>query len=523
MSIPKNPRDLMIQLMYLVLTAMLALNITKEVLDAFSTINDSIETSNTGISEKNTRMYAAFDKVGDKDPDQKKRAIPFIEKSKIVKAESDKLYKILEDWKEKVIAESGGYAPSVDGEKRIKVIDNIDVASRIFIEEGNGKTVRKQLDDYVQKVLSVVDNQDIKADLAKNLPLKFLKIKPTDNNPSGDWAFGTFHNIPVIAAVTLFSKYQNDIRNTEALIVESLMSQVSDDVNLDIFKVDAFMPVATANTGYALPGDEITANIAMAAYNKSSNPTITSSVGAVQVKDGVGTLKFRAGSGTGLQTVRGKISFNTHGKTETKDWSFNFTVGSAGGSLQLDKMNVMYVGVDNPITISASGYDVNEVSLSMPGATITKTGVGKYNVKVASANAGVDYSIMAKNKTGGAVKVGGGKMRVKIMPPPTVYFKDISGSGKMATASAKSQIGLLAKLDNVDFEFPYKVTSYTFMRIPRNGDLADAPGKGNFNGNTKNLMEQSRPGDTWVFSNMKAIGPDNIEKAVKGSITVILN
>lgn len=518
----------MIQLMYLVLTAMLALNITKEVLDAFSTINDSIETSNVGIFDKNQRMYAAFEKVGDKDPDQKKKAIPYLEKAKIVKAESDKLFQYLGTWKDTVIERSGGYTTPADGgEKRIKVIDNIDVASKLFIEEGKGKSIKKEMEDYVQKMLALIDDPTLKSDVAKNLPLKFLQIKKTDANPSADWSFGTFHNIPVVAAVTLFSKYQSDVRNTEALVIETLMGQVSNDVDLEVFKVDAFMAVATPNTSYALPGDEITANIALAAYNKSSNPTMTSSAGSVQVQDGVGTLKFRAGAGTGVQTVSGKITINTHGKVETKDWKFNYTVGTAGASLQLDKMNVMYLGVDNPITISAAGYDLNDVQLNMPGVSITKASAGKYIVRPSAAaggNTGVDYTIMAKNKSGAQVKVGGGKMRIKVMPPPTIFFKDISGSGRMATAIAKAQMGLLPKLENVDFEFKYLITSYKLEKITKGSDeIEQATGNSNFDGDVRRLMDRSRPGDTWIFSNIKAKGPDGLDKPAKGSITIFLN
>ena len=525
MSIPKNPRDLMIQLMYLVYTALLALNVTKEVLDAFDIINDSIETSNSAIQDKNTRLYQAFQTVGDKDPDQKRKAVPYLEKAQIVKAESEKVYKYLGSWKDSVIIAAGGWVEEPGKEKKIKAYDNIDASSRLFIEEEKGKLVRKTLDEYKQKMLTLFEDPEVRKQVEQELPLAFKETKKTESNPTGDWAYATFHNVPVVGVVTIFSKFQNDIKNTESILVSKLMSMVSDDVDLDVFKVDAFMPVAVPNTSYALAGDEITANIALAAYNKSMNPTISSSAGAVQVQDGVGTLKFRA-SGTGVQTVRGKISITTHGKTESKDWSFNYTVGTAGASLQLDKMNVMYIGVPNPISLSASGYDINDVTLNMPGAQLTKTGNGQYNVIVTSPNVqGVDYTINAKNKQGQVVKVGGGKMRVKQIPPPNVQFADITSFGKMATGKAKAQMGLLAKLENFDFDAKYQVKSFEFIRQQKNSDeiLTYNSNSALFEGQVRRAMDESRPGDTWIFTKITAIGPDNIVKPVKGSVTVILN
>lgn len=524
MSIPKEPRGLMIQLMYLVLTAMLALNITKEVLDAFSTINSSIETSNDGIKEKNNRMYTAFEHIADKNPELAKKRDSLLPLAKQVREESDKMVQSLEDWKQKIVTKGGGWIEE-NGMKKVKTMDDIDIPTRMFVEEKNGDKVKAEMEAYVNKILSIAGGSNTEL-LRKQIPLQFPKMEKSEMNPSGDWSFGTFHNIPVIAAITLFSKWQSDVRNSEAHMVENLMAQVGDDdYNQDIIKLDGFLAVATPNISYALAGDEITATIAMAAYDKSAQPTITSNVGAVKVDQGAGTLKFRA-SGTGVQTVRGTITVKGKGeKTETQPWEFKYTVGTAGASLQLDKMNVMYIGVPNPVTISASGYNLNDVTWSMEGANIKSTGPGKYDVFVEKPNyQGVDYVVTATNKAGGRVEVARGKIRVKSIPSPIIRLGKVDGAGMMGTGELRAQQGLAAVLENFDFDYRYTVTSYSVLLLQKGSDVAEpARGTGPMfsdNNAVKDLINRARPGDRLIFESIRVKGPGVPERPAKTSLTI---
>jgi len=517
----------MIQLMYLVLTAMLALNITKEVLDAFSTINSSIETSNDGIREKNDRMYTAFEHIADKNPELVRKRDSLLPLAKQVKEESEKMVQYLETWKQEIVKKGGGWVEE-NGMKKVKTMDDIDIPTRMFVEDKakNGDKVKIELQNYVNKIIGIAGGSNSEV-LRKQLPIQIPnKLPETDMNPSGDWAFGTFHNIPVIAAITLFSKWQSDVRNSEAHMVENLMAQVgADETPPDVFKFDGMMAVATPNISYALEGDEITATIGMAVYDKNAKPMITSNVGAVTVQDGVGTLKFKA-SGTNVQTVRGKITvIGKGGKQETKDWSFDYTVGTKGGSLQLDKMNVMYIGVKNPVTISASGYNLNDVSWTMPGAKITETAPGKFDVMVEKPDyKGVEYIVSAKDKTGRVVEVTRGLIRIKNFPSPIIRLGKVDGAGMMGTGELRAQTGLAAILENIDFEYQYVVTSYNLSLLQRGSDVAEpARGSGPMfadNNAVKDLISRARPGDRLIFENIKVKGPGQPERPAKTSLTV---
>lgn len=519
MSIPKEPRQLMINLMYLVLTAMLALNITREVLTAFQTINTSIESSNSTISGKNAQFYQQFDKL-ESNKDEADKVKPLNDKAKEVKAASEELVRYLESWKDTVIARSGGYITNDAGEKEIKSMEDIDASTKLFVESKKGDEIKTKLLNYVDFILAKVENPDARAAIKAQIPVQIIKPKSTEENPAGDWAYGTFHNIPVVAAIAMLSKFQNDVKNSESMVVEHLFKQI----HADDIQIDEMMPVAVPNTSYALEGDEITATITLAAYNKAVNPSISSNRGAVSVKEGVGTLKFRA-SGAGLQTVNGVISMVSRGKTKTYPYKFEYMVGSAGASLQLDKMNVMYIGVPNPVTISAAGYNIEDVRLSIPGAQdIKSTGKGTYDVFVNKATNDMPYEILARTKAGGTSSVLKGKLRVKMIPNPEATVAGKS-SGMVPTATAKAEIGVLAQLKNFDFDARFIVTSYRFTWLPRNGQPKEVEISGpylNKREDIKQYIQASKPGDKWIFDEIKARGPDNTVRPIN-SITLTLN
>lgn len=515
MALPKEPRQLMINLMYLVLTAMLALNVTREVLDAFKTMDDSIQRSNQSINGKNEKMYAAFD-AAEQNPSERDKVKPWNDKAKEIKAETDRLIAYLQSWKDTVIEKSGGYVIE-DGVKHLKSMEDINTPTEVFVNNKHGDDVKKHLEAYVSFILSKIEDPVVKANMKKQFPIQIMDPEKSEDNPSADWAFGTFHNIPVVAATAMLSKFQNDVKNSESMALDYMMTQV----HAEDYKFDALTAIAVPKTSYALEGQEIEASIMLAAYNKSANPNISSSAGAVPVKDGVGILKFRA-SGVGAKTVNGVISIDKAGKKETYPFSFDYIVGTAGASLQLDKMNVMYIGVDNPVTLSASGYNIEDVSLSIPGATLKPNGKGKYLVNV-SKEGTIDYSINARTREGSIAKVGGGKLRVKYIPPPEATLQHKS-SGLLATNVAKAQLGVVAELKSFDFDARFTVTSFRFMRVPQHGgDLQISDNTGPlFNSTTKDYINASKPGDRWIIENIKAVGPDKRVQPVN-SITITLN
>ncbi len=516
MSLPKEPRQLMINLMYLVLTAMLALNVSSEILHAFEVINNSITSSNSSIEQKNEEIYDIFqEKLND--PVEKDRIRKYHEKAQIVKAKSASMIAKLEEWKERVIAQAGGR----DDDGEIKKKDDIDASTLLLVERRGGDTLRNELEQLRNDLLNVVSEQN-RNSTAKDLPLQMLEVEKTENNKQGDWAYAYFHYMPTMAVVTLMTKFQNDVRNSEALI----LNQLAEESLSDIIKFDAIEAIAVPTTSYALEGQTIEAKILMAAYNKTLEPKITITGGGGSIKEvagGVGQYETKA-SGIGLKTVKGKVVVDMGGgRTIEDEFDFQYMVGSTGASMQLDKMNVFYIGVPNPITVSAAGYSLQDVSVSIDGATIEKgEELGQYIVNV-SKQGEVDANIMAKSE-GSVKKVGGMKVRVKFIPDPVAEIGGKS-QGAMPTNIFQAQRGVIAALKGFDFDARFVVTSYRFSLLPKRGELLgpyDVEGPYlDRDKNVSNLIKRAKPGDRVFVEEIRAIGPDKRSRALN-SITLLL-
>lgn len=516
MSIPKEPRQLMINLMYLVLTAMLALNISNEILHAFKVLNAGITKSNESIASKNNDVMRDFD-ANENMEGHRDRVKPFNDKAKEVHAESDKLYAYLEDWKAKIIEKAGGYADGKPGE--IKNEGNIDASTYLLVEKKGGDEIKQKLEEYRTFVLARIEDPNVRASYEKDLPVQISAPVKSDANPGADWSTGIFYHVPTTGVIALMSKMQNDIRSSESAIVGELFKEAE----AKPLKFDAIAGLAIPKTSYALVGQEIEANIMVAAYNKSVTPSISASTGRVtEIKDGIGIWKTTA-SGLGLQTVRGTISVTNNGVKMTQPWEFQYMVGSAGASLQLDKMNVFYIGVPNPVTVTAAGYSLEDVSLSIPGATLENTGKGTYNVRVSSVGE-VTASIMAKTAQG-VRQVGGMKVRTKRIPDPIAKLGGKTGGGMPANIF-RAQLGVAVVLENFDFDTHFDMVSYDFSYVQRRRDY-----QGPFNvvgayfkssADVERYMKVAAVGDRVYIDNIRAKGPDGTIRNL-GTLSFLLN
>ncbi|MBS1777902.1 MAG: gliding motility protein GldM [Bacteroidetes bacterium] len=500
MSIPKEPRQIMINLMYLVLTAMLALNVSSEILHAFETINQSITASNKSIEDKNSKLYAALEEQM-RQPGQEARVKPFNDKALQAKSNAAEVIKFLDDWKNKIIEESGGREEN--GE--IKRKDNIDASTLLLVEQKHGDEIRKKLLDLRTSLAALVDPR-VKDQMLKDMPIRVEDPAKSDNNPQADWSTAYFHNMPTMAVITLLAKFQNDVRNSEAIIVNELANEAGSQQ----MKFDAIKAIAVPKNSYVLAGQKVEASILLAAYNNQINPSVSANSGHItKVEQGLADWETVA-AGAGLQTVKGNVSLNMNGQNITKDYEFTYMVGSEGASMQLDKMNVFYIGVPNPITISAAGYSIEDVSVAIPGATITPKDKGHYEVMVTKPG-NIVAEIIAKTKDAGAKTVGKQEIRVKRIPDPVARVGSVSG-GPMLSSLFKAQLGVLAALDNFDFDARFVVTSFDFSIVPKRGEMIGPfPVKGaRFDANKQvpDAINRLRPGDKVYIEEIKARGPD---------------
>lgn len=508
----------MINLMYLVLTALLALNVSNEILNAFKTLSVSIDRSNQSIEQKTNEVYQMI-KENENAPGQAEKVRPYREKADEVVKQADEMVKYLNDWKRRVVMEAGGY--SHEDSTMPDKMDNIDATTLLLVEKKGGDTLKAKIQALREFFLQQVNPADTAA-MAKTLPLAVKPAVKNDHNPKADWNIENFEHMPAVASLALFSKFQNDVRSSQQLIINKLFQEA----HLKDIKFDTIGAVALPTTTYALEGQKIEAAIMLAAFNKANRPE-------VKVLAGGGTTKPAANGvvpwetvakGTGLQTVRGQITLQTEGEPIVRDWKFEYMVGSTGASMQLDKMNVFYIGVDNPVTVAAAGYSVEDVSLDIPGGKIRDSSAkGHYNIRVEKPGK-VEVNIMARTQDKSLKKVGTMEVRVKRIPDPIAEVGKSSG-GPFEAAKFRIQIAPIATLKDFEFDARFKIISFQFSMLPRGKDIVGPFNDENRNGcrfsdvpNIAKAMQMARPGDKVFIENIKAIGPDGTPRTLNSIV-----
>ncbi|HEU4607895.1 MAG TPA: gliding motility protein GldM [Chitinophagaceae bacterium] len=522
MGLPKEPRQKMINMMYLVLTALLALNVSSEILNAFRTVNHSIDTSNQLITDKNQLTYNAFKKDME-DPQTKAKAEIWAPKATQIQQLSASLFTSIETLKQDMKKESG--LRMVDGKEEFKE-DNLDVPTRLMDKEGKGKQLYDMLAKYRKDVLAVLDPSNFDQDyLAKNPTLRtqlqndmaaFSKSIPINlqvpksqsgkeySNDFKGWTTNYFHMTPTIAAITILSKFQNDVKNTEAQIVDYCHQQIG-QVKL---VYDKFQAIATANTTYAMPGDQIEITAGVGAFSDAAKPKITIN-GQVMPLQPDGTAKFATtATNAGEKVVNVSIEYSKpDGTVDRVNKEVKYTVGvPSGASVFLEKMNVLYLGVDNPLTISGGSVGSEKVKVSFPNGTLTKVS-GDHYIAKPSGNPTISKIVVSADGKNYEFP-----MRIKRLPPPTGFVGTKKG-GRISSAEFKAIGALFARLEDSDFEAPFRVVSY---KLGATGGAfpvyQQATNEGNrWSGAAKAIVDKATPGTTVFFDEIRVVGPDGKE------------
>jgi gliding motility-associated protein GldM len=513
MSLPKEPRQKMINMMYLVLTALLALNVSVEVLNAFKTVNHSIEQSNEVVSKKNTATYNNFDAAAKDQQTAAKAAIWAPKATQAQKLSSD-LTTYIDGLKENLINES---SPQMKDGKREFSDGNLDAATRLFDTKGEGKVLYERLKKYKVDLLNLLDpsqypdlSEPVKADLkrakdefALRLPLDTrIPVSESGTASTGDsakdWTVRYFHMTPTIAALTILSKFQSDVKNSEASVIDYLYKQIG-SVKL-VF--DQFKPLVGTNATYLMPGDELEVTAGVGAFSAAAKPDIYIN-GAKQSlnADGIADFKTKV-SNSGNMNV--KIEYYKPDGTKdviTKD--VKYTVGQpSGASVFLEKMNVLYIKEDNPLKISGGSVGREKVHVSFDKGEITNTGGDDYNVVPTTPGEGV----ITVNAAG---KISTFKMRVKYLPDPTGFVGTHKG-GAISSAEFKAIGGLLARLDNSEFQSPFLVVGYKLAALGGGiSSYIEAANDGpRWSGQAAAIVSRATPGTNIFFDNVRVKGKD---------------
>jgi len=494
----ETPRQRMIGILYLVLLGLIALNVPDSLLDAFKNITNSLDKSRSNVTTSINDTYASFE--GSKLKEQRERALPFWNRAHEASKISNELDAYIEELKKELVKEGGGYNKEIDD---VDARDNLDISPRIMIEDKKADVLRKKVDETREKLLTLLgpDQKGVNFSLNTSDPVS----KP--GYPNKTWQEAYFgEGIPLGATLTTLAKIQADNKNAESEVVKRILGKVDQaQVNLDQFKA-----VVVAPSSYILAGQPYTAEVFLTAYDSKSNPSITVNGSSVAVKDGKG--QFSSTFGEGPHEFRATVTVKgTDGKprTYTSD-PVKLMVARPSAVVSADKMNVFYIGVPNPVSVSAPGVAKENIHVSMSGGELSGSG-GHYVVNV--KNIGNAKVTITGDK---GMVLGTTDFRVKRIPPPVAEFAG-KGGGSVGTANLKAQDRLFAVLKNFDFDAKFSITRFTMLIIkPRQEAIIKTGTSGVLSADIKAALATITPGTTVVFNSIYTVGPDGVQQEIPG-------
>jgi len=495
MSLPREPRQKMINMMYLVLTALLALNVSSEILNAFKTVNHSLETTNKTIDNSTQTIMGSLEQKLEDSVTAVKARI-WYPKAQEVQNYAKGVYSFIDGLKTKLIKAAGG--DFAKGDSSYKE-DNLDIPTRILVEQGGGKQLKQMLEDYKKNVLNI--DSSIQTEFGKTFPID-LSMPKTKSKTNKKWEAAYFHMVPTVAALTMLSKFQNDVRTSENRVIAYCHNQVGQV----IVRYDVYTAFAATNSSYVMPGDEMDITAGVGAFSKAALPNISIEGQNVALSDdGSAHKTVKAATSLGKHTVLVNIKFkNLDGQEVTVTKNIEYTVGQSNASIALDKMNVLYIGVDNPVSVAASGgAERLNVGIAGGGGSIRGSG-GHYIARVNSVTDDCRITVSVEGKVAGAQV-----FRVRTIPDPVATVGGYASGDRVPKGAFAAQTGVGAYIKDFPFELKYSVTSFTLVADTDDGDIIEIPCTGNtWSPQAKAQISRLKANSLVTIENIKAIGPD---------------
>ena len=525
MSIPKEPRQLMINIMYLVLSALLALNVSAEIFNAFKVVNKGLISSNKALDTANDAMPGIISERAKKKGEYK----IYADRAPIARQYSKELSDYIDGIVDHMIDESGDQSGEHDEGDYVYVKEmrelqgkkDKDITTRYLVNPGRdgekgqvGAEVKDMILQYKDKFLTLIDSAD-QASFASEILLD-IDDETWRKSDKPTWEAFNFNHMPLGATLPIFNKFKNDAKATEAAVLNYLMGKVGgEDIVLDRFTV-----VSAPKKSYVIKGEPFETEVFLSASaSAASNTGVAISVNGSNLKvDENGVAKWSGGTGSvGVKNYNATATVTNPvtGEVQTYKNTFSYEVGERSCNVAAEKMNVFYIGVDNPVSVTAAGISTNDLNVSASGAgiTMTKSGNGKYIAKVAS------QGTATITVSGGGLAPTKFDFRAKRIPNPraTLSNKD---SGAMNNGEFKAQGGVIPVLDNFDFEARCNIAGFTLVRVARRQDPEQQINRGGvFSADSKRLVAQAKPGDTYYFENIRAKCPgDKVTRKINDLI-----
>ena len=512
---PVSPRQKMINLMYVVLMAMLALNVSNEVLNGFAIVQESLNRTTENASQENQVIYDDFEQQMTANPQKVKE---WYDKAMHVKEMSQRLYGLAAELKLAIATEADGKGANPDS---LQNKEDLEAANQIMLAPGRGRgeELKKAIDTYREGILAMVTDSVKKEHIASDLTTKV---------PNGilgkNWQEYMFEAMPAVAAVTMLTKLQNDVRNAEKEVLHTLVQNI-DVKDIRVNLLDAFV---IPNSQTIVQGDRFSAHIVMAAIDTTQVPEIY--IGGKKV-DLPNNVYETVTSRTGDFTLSGYIqTINGNGDPIRRDFEQKYTVVEPSATVSADLTRMLYAGYNNPISISVPGVPLNKISASMTNGTLTPNGAGKYIAHPSQVGQDAIITVTSTN-TGRPQTMGSFAFRVRKLPDPTPYInvKDEQGNadrfkgGNMSKQQLVESEGIGAAIDDGILDIGFKVISFETVFFDNMGNAVPITSDGaQFSARQKENFRKLTRNRRFYISHVVAVGPDGIQRTLKNSTEVIV-
>ncbi|MDD2284382.1 MAG: gliding motility protein GldM [Paludibacter sp.] len=504
---PETPRQKMIGMMYLVLIAMLALNVSSEILNGFKLVDDSLHTSTLSINEQNDRLYQEFNALYAQNP---QKVGGWLEKANLVRKEADSLFEYIHHFKIELLKRADKEKADTIYARNINKKEDLNVAPNYALTEGHGKELKEKIEHFSELMTSLANDNNGKSEA-------FSDIFHTGDINNKSWEIATFENMPVSAVITILSKYQNDIRNTESKMIQYLKER-TDEGDARVNRFDAFV---VAESNYVMEGQEYRAKILLAAVDTTKAPDVFINGNKLAGNNYVVTAGH-----SGEHTYSGYIELlDNLGKMQRFNFTSKYNVGKPAAIISNDDLNILYRGFDNNISISAPGIPTNNLRISVNGGTATPKGNGKYIIKP-TANS-VEVSVIG-NIGGRQINMGSNTYRVRQLPDPKPYAAYRDNNGNIRSVFDGSVHGPTFVAGNPTVTAGYGEDALVQANFTVKS-FAIRIGRRTYNSNGSKFSQEQLgiinnlpSGTTLVIQRIMAVGPDGVQRNLSAVAIEIL-
>jgi gliding motility-associated protein GldM len=536
----ETPRQKMIAMMYLVLTALLALNVSKDMLEAFLVVNESMENTIEVFENKLDNLFSEFEKQNQLKP---QKVGDYWQKAQEARKLSNDLKRYVDHMIFDVVRQSEGKDSVTlvknsfdlrkvpDPNDRRKTIempmlnmskvatkDKYDESTNYFINRGQAAKLREKIEAYKAAMLNLVPpefRENIKMGLETEGPYY------SADGEKQTWELHHFYHTILAASVTIMNKIKAEVQTAEFDITAELFSEI----DVSDFKFDKIEAKIIPTTNYVLQGDKYEAEVLVTAFDTKQTPEVFVLQGAdeitisnkdraqkVEGQDGIVKLSFPAGA-EGPQKYAGVVEVvSPEGERIPYKFAGAYVVAPPSLTVAATKMNVFYIGVENPVSISVPGIADANLRPSISVGTLSRDATGKnWIVKVPQGQKtviSVDADVLGTSRN-----MGSAEFRIRRVPSPTAEIAgQVEGGIDKSTLLAAGAI--IPVMRDFEFDLFFEVKSFRMTTIVGGDGISKRSNNNRFTDEMISMIQSARKGQKFFFENIQAEGPDKIPRSL---------